>query len=219
MSKIKEFERQAIKSIIRKCYAKQYDIIYSRDLVKSSHLKDFINQNICSNDQHQQNKIIFISRLKLTSLFSIILIIALKKCCELHQLYIEEDFEKEMVNMIKNVHYPLTLNVDRRNEWHFPLIRNYQEDTKKVNLRLGIPDKSQYWNRCKNCKITYSLNFKSSRCDKCGNRIHLVKEKPSSYLKKKFNEIDKIESNMIPSLAYFMSFMELAKKIGLIIEK
>ena len=89
MKKIKDFEINTIKYLIEIYNEKQYDIIYSKDLKESIHLKDII----CLNDsrekktqqRQQENKtIIFLSRMKLKLLFDSIVFEAFKKCYKLN---------------------------------------------------------------------------------------------------------------------------------------
>jgi hypothetical protein len=150
-------------------------------LIKSRHLKDLVCHDI-SNKQTPKKKTIFISRKKLIELYLVISTIAFKKCCELYHLGIEEDYEKEVVEGIKNVFYPLYSNVDKRIGWHFPIIVDYFKDGKWFNLEFYWPENSNYWNRRKYCKIIYENDVKT--CKKCDEKIQSVIEKPSSTFKR-----------------------------------
>ena len=72
LKKIKEFEINTIKNLIRECNVKKIRVIYSNDLINSKHLKKFIYQNDCKRNQEykENDSAIFISRLKLNFLFS-----------------------------------------------------------------------------------------------------------------------------------------------------
>ena len=208
LNKIKKFEYNAVKSIIRKCSRYQCSITYSIDLKKSRHLKDLVCQDVLSKPS-SQNKIIFISRKKLTELYLVISIIAFKKCCELYHLDIKEDYEKEMVEGIKNLFYPLYTNVDTRIGWHFPIIVDNFKDGNWFNIQFYWPDESKYWNRCKNCKITYKKDIKE--CKKCHEKIYLVKEQPSaSYKRNKLRELKENEYNMNE---FYLKFINLMGKL------
>jgi hypothetical protein len=142
LKKVRDFEINTIKYLITKCNEKQYDIIYSNDLEKSIHLKDII----CLNDsnekklQQQENETIFISRRNLKILFYSIVFEAFKKCCEWNNLGIEESFEKEMIEGLKSLFFPMTLNVDRRNYWKFPLITTLRKKERKFNFQMDFPN-------------------------------------------------------------------------------
>src|SRR4051812_20932342 len=101
-----------------------------------------------------------------------------------------------MVEGVKSIFYHLSLNVDNRNTWDFPLLLKtqkdmlYDKDKSKFNLILDIPKKFNYWNRCEICKITYDLDYQFSTCKKCGNKLSLKKEKPSrTYRKNNIAEV------------------------------
>jgi hypothetical protein len=215
LKKIKEFEIAAIKSVIRKTKEKQFDIVYSKDLLKYSHLKNILSKNgsqIKNNKNQHQNKVIFISRIKLFGLFSAIAYETLKKFCEFHQRGIEKDYEKEMVKGLKSISYPMSINIDNRNKWNHPHSVNLSKDDYKLDIKFDIPEKSNYRNRCRVCKITYSKNHKRSWCDKCGNKIFLVKEKHSrEYVKNKTKEIKENVPKMNEFLIKFTRFMIIAK--------
>ena len=219
LKKIKEFETNAIKSIIRKSKVKQFNVVYSQDLINSTHLKKIICQANCEKKQYPQNSIIYISRHILYGLYVSIYYATLKKSFEFRGSAIEESYEKEMVEGIKSVFFPMSLNVDNRNTWGFPLLLKtqkdmfYHKDNKKFNLVLEIPEKSNYWNRCEECKIEYPLDYQSSKCRKCGNKLSLKKEQPSStYKKNKSNEIKYNEPIFNEYFFKFLNFMHILNR-------
>jgi hypothetical protein len=211
LKKIKEFEINTIKNLMMIYKEKHYYFTFSKDLIKSTHLLDFIclkDSNEKKLQRQQKKETISLSRIKLNLLFYSIVFEAFKKCCELNKLGIEKSFEKEMVEGIKSIFYPMTLNVDNRNNWYFPLIATLQKKEPKFNIRMDIPNIFNYRIRCTNCKINYSNNYKSSTCKKCGYRVYQVKEKPSrSYLKNRFNKIDELQTKMDLYLKRFSNYM------------
>jgi hypothetical protein len=123
---------------------KYYDFNFSNDLINSNHLKDIIclkDSNEIKLQRQQRKETIFLSRKKLNFLFYSIVFEAFKKCCELNRLGIEKSFEKEMVEGIKSIFYPITLNVDKRNYRRFPLIITLQKKEPKFNFRMYMPNK------------------------------------------------------------------------------
>jgi hypothetical protein len=215
INKIKAFEISVIKSLIRKYIGKQYNITYSKDLTKSSHLQNIIRNDNCEK-KHQEdqpkNKVIFISRLKLIDLFSSILISALNKCCELNELGIDQKYEIEMVEGIKSIFYPMTLNIDKRNEWNFPLFINPNKIKLDFSLRLEIPDNSDYRKKCKECGITFPKDNKLLKCECGSRRFFFEKEKPSrDYLKNKDKELEYNETKMNEFFLKFLNFMHIMK--------
>jgi hypothetical protein len=215
LKKIKEFEIDVVKSLKRKYDEKHFTIAYSNDLIKSHHLKKIISNVYTEKklqENKQQNQVIFVSRIKLFGLFSAIAFKALKKCCEFYRLGIEKSYEKEMVEGLKSISYPMSINIDNRNELNYLPIVNLSKDDHKFDIKFDIPAKSRYRIRCKVCKITYPINRKLAWCDKCHNKIYTVKEKPSrTYIKNKTNEIKLNESKMNEFLIKFTRLMIIAK--------
>ena len=146
-------------------------------------------------------------------LFSAVVFGALAKCCELYHIGIEESFEKEMVEGMKNMFYPISLNTDRRTKWDIPIAMNPDKDRLKFNFsRLYLPNRFRYYKRCKICKITYPIKYKISTCKRCGNRIYQEKDKPSrSYFKNIKIKIKELENKMYQYLTRLLNMMKIIK--------
>jgi hypothetical protein len=202
--KIKEFEIDAIKSIIKNYPADKFYLSFSNDLIRSMHLKDIVYCNVCL-EKNPQKKVIFLSRKKLTLIFYSILVMALKKSCEIHKYGIEESFEKEMVDGMMSIFYPLTLIYDKRKKWNVAYTKYSPNSPQKIDLQYRMPTKSNEWKKCKNCNLYY-LSDSKLFCDKCHKRIYSVR--PSrKYLKNKSSEIDKVQIKNRQYSLYFINFM------------
>lgn len=211
LKKVKEFESNTINNIIIKSKNK-HNIKFSKDLKESPHLRDIIYFNY-DEKQLQLDETIFLTRGKLIRLFSAVVFGALKKCCELYHIGIEESFEKEMVEGMKNMFYSISLNIDRRNTWDIPIGMNPCEEGLKLNFRLYFPAKYRYYKRCKTCKINYPINDKKSSCRRCGHKIYPEKDKPSrNYIKNKDIKIIELENKMYQYLTRFLSMMKILKE-------
>ncbi len=103
----------------------------------------------------------------------------------------------------------LTLNVDKRNTWHFPLSVRINENSKNVNFKLFIPKESRYWSRCKNCGKSYLDTSGVVYCTRCHDllKFHYSKEKPSRpYLKKKYGELESLSKHFLDYALTFHDF-------------
>jgi hypothetical protein len=205
---LEEFELNVIKSIIQK-YSENYNILFSKDLQESNHIKDIMHNYNLSENQNQNNNVIFLTREKLFILFSSIITTALQRCSEIHNLGIEQAFEKEMVEKLKSVFYYLILNLDKRNKLNidFKIVIDKYENNFGLILELSKPTK--LYTTCSNCKAEYPPNYKS-KC-KCGFRVTSIK--PSKKHEKiKREEFDEIESNFKEGMCYFVNFMRIIQK-------
>ncbi|MDN5846712.1 MAG: hypothetical protein L0H53_10615, partial [Candidatus Nitrosocosmicus sp.] len=192
IKRIKEFELRAIDSIIKKFDSQEYEITFSKDLQNSKHLVHITKERNTKEDTTRELKIIHISRQTLRGLFSSLMYKSLSKYLEFYQLGIEESFEEEMVERIKDIFLSKGDSVDRRNKISFRGL--FVDDSLMKTLIYGCP----------NCKIGYPNDYKS-KCQICGGRIYLLKKRPSKrHLKKRRLQI---EAKLPHIPKYFLSFI------------
>lgn len=207
INRIKEFELKAIESIVSKYRAQNYNIIFSEELLRSNHLKELNGVNNSANDG-DNTKTVYISRAKLFLLFNSIIFVSLSKYLEIHRLGIEERFEKEFVERIKNFFYFFESDLDNRS---------------KIDI-LGMLDPNNHLNRpqrikrCLNCKTEYPVSHKN-KC-KCGSRIYFHKIKHSKkQVRKKSLEVTTNLLNAPKGLLSYVSYMNLLQEKWFVIPK